>query len=136
MTVPLFHVKRGTPTTEELAALTAVLADKAQATAAANVRRPRAGPPPWGAPTAAHRHPLPLPGPGAWRQAIAGHPANGGLWTAARSSFRGRLGSPSGGPRAERWGFRAAGDAGGAVAAGGVADGGAGGASGAGGADA
>ena len=67
MTAPLFHVQRGTPTAEELAALTAVLAAKANAAAAS--RRRHAGPPPWGAPSAAHRRPLPPPGPGAWRRA-------------------------------------------------------------------
>ena len=66
MTAPLFHVQRGTPTAEELAALTAVLAAKANAAAAS---RRHAGPPPWGAPGAAHRRPLPPPGPGAWRRA-------------------------------------------------------------------
>jgi Acyl-CoA carboxylase epsilon subunit len=66
MTAPLFHVRRGTPTAEELAALTAVLAAKAHA--AATSRR-HAGPPPWGAPTAAHRRPLPPPGPDAWKRA-------------------------------------------------------------------
>ena len=67
MTAPLFHVQRGTPTAEELAALTAVLAVKANP--AATSRRRHAGPPPWGAPTAAHRRSLPSPGPGAWRRA-------------------------------------------------------------------
>ena len=73
---PMFHVKRGRPTPEELAALTAVLAAltavlaaKALASAAAGSRRRAAGPPPWGSPTAAHRQPLPAPGPGAWKRA-------------------------------------------------------------------
>jgi hypothetical protein len=71
VTGPLFHVERGDPTLEELAALTAVLAAKARAAAAARSRR-AAGPPPWGAPAAAHRHPLPAPGPGAWKRGL-GH---------------------------------------------------------------
>jgi Acyl-CoA carboxylase epsilon subunit len=99
MTAPLFHVKRGAPTAEELAALTAVLAAKASTAA-----RRRAGPPPWGAPGAAHRHPLPPPGPAAWKQAIAGNRATGGLWTAAGAPRPGPLGSPSGGPNAGRLG--------------------------------
>jgi hypothetical protein len=66
---PLFHVKRGHPTPEELAALTAVLAAKLRAATAARSRRHSAGPPPWGAPAAAHRRPLPAPGPGAWKRA-------------------------------------------------------------------
>jgi hypothetical protein len=66
---PLFHVKRGHPTAEELAALTAVLAAKLRAATAARSRRHSAGPPPWGAPAAAHRRPLPAPGPGAWKRA-------------------------------------------------------------------
>jgi hypothetical protein len=73
MSAPMFHVKRGHPTPEELAALTAVLAMKAGAAAAARTRHRHTGPPPWGTPTAAHRLPLPPPGPGAWK---------GGLWTA------------------------------------------------------
>jgi Acyl-CoA carboxylase epsilon subunit len=64
---PLFHVRRGRPTREELAALTAVLAARARSAAAAGSRR-AAGPPPWGAPAAAHRRPLPAPGPGEWRR--------------------------------------------------------------------
>jgi hypothetical protein len=66
---PLFHVKRGHPTPEELAALTAVLAAKLRAAAAAKSRRHSAVPPPWGASAAAHRRPLPAPGPGAWKRA-------------------------------------------------------------------
>jgi acyl-CoA carboxylase epsilon subunit len=66
MTAPLFHVRRGAPTAEELAALTAVLAAKANRAAAS---RRHAGPPAWGVPGAAHRRPLPPPGPGAWRRA-------------------------------------------------------------------
>jgi Acyl-CoA carboxylase epsilon subunit len=73
MSAPMFHVKRGHPTPEELAALTAVLAMKAGAAAAARTRHRHTGPPPWGTPIAAHRLPLPPPGPGAWK---------GGLWTA------------------------------------------------------
>ena len=69
MSEPLFHVKRGHPTPEELAALTAVLAAKLRAATAARSRRHSAGPPPWGAPAAAHRRPLPAPGPGAWKRA-------------------------------------------------------------------
>jgi hypothetical protein len=64
---PLFQVKRGHPTAEELAALTAALAAKVRSAAAIRWR-PAAGPPPWGAPAAAHRRPLPAPGPGVWRR--------------------------------------------------------------------
>jgi hypothetical protein len=67
---PMFHVKRGHPTPEELAALAAVLAAKARAATAAGSQRRAAGPPPWGSPAAAHRQPLPAPGPRAWRQAV------------------------------------------------------------------
>jgi Acyl-CoA carboxylase epsilon subunit len=70
VTAPLFHVKRGHPTPEELAALTTVLAARARAAAAAGSRRRDAGPPAWGSPAAAHRRPLPAPGPGAWRRAV------------------------------------------------------------------
>jgi Acyl-CoA carboxylase epsilon subunit len=66
-TEPLFHVKRGHPTAEELAALTTVLAARVRSAAAARGRRAD-GPPPWGAPAAAHRRPLPAPGPGVWRR--------------------------------------------------------------------
>jgi hypothetical protein len=65
---PLLHVKRGHPSPEELAALAAVLAAKSRAATAARARH-SAGPPPWGAPAAAHRRPLPPPGPGAWKRA-------------------------------------------------------------------
>jgi hypothetical protein len=92
VTGPLFHVQRGHPTPEELAALTAVLAAKAQASAAA--RRRHAAPPPWGDPAAAHRRPLPPPGHVTWR----------GLWTAAGAPFAARLRSPSGGPGDGGWG--------------------------------
>jgi hypothetical protein len=139
---PLFHVKRGHPTPEELAALTAVLAAKLRAASAARSRRHSAGPPPWGAPAAAHRRPLPAPGPGAWKRAAwvgvvggagvgalggvgavrAGgvvrgrgnevEPAGGGLWTAARPVSRGPLGSPSGGAGTRGRGSRAPGVAG------------------------
>jgi hypothetical protein len=80
---PLFHVKRGDPTPEELAALTAVLAAEARAATAARSARRAAGPPPWGSPAAAHRQPLPAPGPGAWKRAVRGQMgrAAGGLWT-------------------------------------------------------
>jgi hypothetical protein len=71
VTGPLFSVVRGDPTAEELAALTAVLAARVQAAAAAREARRQAGPPPWGAPSAAHRRPLPAPGPGAWQRAVA-----------------------------------------------------------------
>jgi Acyl-CoA carboxylase epsilon subunit len=74
---PLFHVKRGHPTPEELAALTAVLAAKLRAATAARSRRHSAGPPPWGAPAAAHRRPLPAPGPGAWKRAAWGGAVGG-----------------------------------------------------------
>jgi Acyl-CoA carboxylase epsilon subunit len=67
VSAPLFHVRRGHPTREELAALAAVLGAKARA-AAARSRRPST-PPRWGAPSAAHRRPLPTPGPGAWKRA-------------------------------------------------------------------
>jgi Acyl-CoA carboxylase epsilon subunit len=70
VSAPLFHVKRGHPTPQELAALTAVLAAKARAAEAASSRRRAAGPPPWGSPAAAHRQPLPAPGPGAWKRAV------------------------------------------------------------------
>ena len=60
MSEPLFHVKRGRPTLGELAALAAVLAARARSAAAARSRL-AAGPPPWGAPAAAH-------GPGVWRR--------------------------------------------------------------------
>jgi hypothetical protein len=68
MSDPLFHVERGHPTPEELAALTTVLAARARAATTARSRR-HAGPPAWGAPAAAHRHPLPAPGPGSWKRA-------------------------------------------------------------------
>jgi hypothetical protein len=81
---PMFHVKRGHPTPEELAAaLTAVLAAKALALAAAGSRRRTAGPPPWGSPTAAHRQPLPTPGPGAWKRA-----GRGGDWAGGGEGSR------------------------------------------------
>jgi hypothetical protein len=67
---PLFHVKPGHPTPEELAALTAVLAAKLRAATAARSRHHPAGPSPWGDPAAAHRRPLPAPGPGAWKRAV------------------------------------------------------------------
>jgi Acyl-CoA carboxylase epsilon subunit len=67
VTGPLFHVKRGDPTPEELAALTAVLA--AKAAAAARARRRHAGPPRW---------------------------AGLGLWTAAGTPPAARLRSPTG----------------------------------------
>jgi hypothetical protein len=118
----LFHVKRGHPTPEELAALTAVLAAKLRVAAAARSRRHSASPPPWGAPAAAHRRPLPAPGPGAWKRAawvgvVGGvgdevDPAGGGLWTAARPVSRGPLGSPSGGAGTRGRGSRAPGVAG------------------------
>jgi Acyl-CoA carboxylase epsilon subunit len=111
VTEPLFHVKRGHPTPEELAALTAVLAARARASAAA--RRRHAAPPPWGDPAAAHRRPLPAPGHGAWKRATPEHAtargwggggqagegqAGEGLWTAAGTPLAARLRSPSGGP--------------------------------------
>jgi acyl-CoA carboxylase epsilon subunit len=71
VTAPLFHVKRGSPTPAELAALTTVLAAKARA-AVAGSRRRSAGPPAWGSPAAAHRRSLPPPGPGAWKGAVRG----------------------------------------------------------------
>jgi hypothetical protein len=102
VTGPLFHVKRGDPTPEELAALTAVLAAKARAATAARSRHRPAGPPPWGSPdpsggagphylpagplwgspAAAHRQPLPPPGPGAWNRAAraeVGQAGGGGV---------------------------------------------------------
>ena len=75
---PMCHVKRGRPTPEARAALTAVLAATALASAAAGSRRRAAGPPPWGSPTAAHRQPLPAPGPGAWKRAGRGWDWPGG----------------------------------------------------------
>jgi Acyl-CoA carboxylase epsilon subunit len=102
VTGPLFHVKRGDPTPEELAALTAVLAAKARAAAAARSRR-HAGPPPWGDPATAHRRPLPAPGPGAWKR---------GLWTAAGTPFRGSATLPVGAPSTGWWGFRVPGNGG------------------------
>ncbi|MGY1748092.1 acyl-CoA carboxylase subunit epsilon [Modestobacter sp. SYSU DS0511] len=68
MTTPMLRVVRGEPSTEELAALTVVLA-------ALSTRRPRRRPTPvgaWGAPAALHRRPL-QPGPGGWL--AAGRPA-------------------------------------------------------------
>jgi Acyl-CoA carboxylase epsilon subunit len=105
---PLFHVKRGDPTPEELAALTAVLAAKARAATAARSRRRSAGPPPWGSPAAAHRRPLPAPGPGAWKRAArvgmghagwvgVGH-GGGGLWTTEDPPSAAGLPSRIGGP--------------------------------------
>jgi Acyl-CoA carboxylase epsilon subunit len=73
MSHPLFHVKRGHPTPEELAALTTVLAARVRAATAARSRH-HAGPPAWAAPAAAHRHPLPAPGPGSWKRAIVATP--------------------------------------------------------------
>ncbi|HET9560231.1 MAG TPA: acyl-CoA carboxylase epsilon subunit [Actinomycetota bacterium] len=87
MSAPMFHVKRGDPSPEELAALTAVLAIKAGSAAAARTRHRQTGPPPWGAPTAAHRLPLPPPGPGAWKR---------GLWTATDPRPAVRPRSPTG----------------------------------------
>jgi hypothetical protein len=68
---PLFRVVRGDPGPDELAALTAVLAVRARAAAAAASSRRHAGPPPWGAPAATLRRPLPVPAPGAWKRADA-----------------------------------------------------------------
>jgi Acyl-CoA carboxylase epsilon subunit len=79
---PLFQVRRGDPTPQELAALAVVLAARARVAAGARSRRRPAGPPPWGAPAAAHRRPLPVPGPGAWKR---------GLWTAAGTPLPGRV---------------------------------------------
>jgi Acyl-CoA carboxylase epsilon subunit len=105
VTESLFHLQRGHPTPEELAALTAVLAARARASAAARGRH--AAPPPWGDPAAAHRRPLPAPGPGAWKRAttedatgrgwVGGGQAGEGLWTAAGTPLAARLRPPSGG---------------------------------------
>jgi Acyl-CoA carboxylase epsilon subunit len=103
VTEPLFQVVRGDPTPEELAALTAVLAARAHAAEAATSRR-HLGPPPWGTPAAHHRHPLPPPGPGAWR----------GLWTAAGTEFPPSATLPVGGPFTLGWGSGVAGVARGA----------------------
>jgi acyl-CoA carboxylase epsilon subunit len=118
----MFHVKRGDPTPEELAALAAVLAVKARAATAARSRRRSAGPPPWGSPAAAHRQPLPAPGPGVWKRAVRGGVGwagggevgrlGGGLWTAPRPSRLGPLGSPTRGLGSAGWGSRAPGVAG------------------------
>ena len=113
MSDPLFHVKRGHPTPEELAALTAVLAATTQAATAARSRH-SAGPPAWGSPAAAHRQPLPPPGPGAWKRAVreamghaggvgVGRPGGGGvtgggLWTTEGPPSTVGLPSRIGGP--------------------------------------
>jgi hypothetical protein len=126
---PMFHVKRGRPTPEELAALTAVLAAKALASAAAGSRRRAAGPPPWGSPTAAHRQPLPAPGPGAWKRAGRGGDwagggevsrvnwarggavsrVGGGLWTTEDPTSAAGLPSRIGGPGSRGSGSRVSG---------------------------
>jgi acyl-CoA carboxylase epsilon subunit len=125
---PMFHVKRGHPTPEELAALTAVLAAKALALAAAGSRR-AAGPTPWGSPTAAHRQPLPAPGPGAWKRAGRGGDwagggegsrvnwarggtvgrVGGGLWTTEDPTSAAGLPSRIGGPGSRGPGSRVSG---------------------------
>jgi Acyl-CoA carboxylase epsilon subunit len=102
VSAPLFHVQRGHPNPEELAALTAVLAAKARA-AAARSRRPSA-PPRWGAPSAAHRRPLPPPGPGAWKR---------GLWTTGADCSAVGLPSRFGGPGISGWGSGAPANGGG-----------------------
>jgi hypothetical protein len=113
---PLFHVKRGHPTPEELAALTAVLAAKTRAAMAARSRQ-SAGPPAWGTPAAAHRRPPPPPGPGAWKRAVrvevghaggvgVGH-AGVGLWTTEDPPSAVRLPSRIGGPGSRGAGSRA-----------------------------
>jgi hypothetical protein len=135
VTTPMFHVKRGDPTPEELAALTAVLAAKVRAATAARSARRVAGPPSWGSPAAAHRKPLPPPGPGAWRRAVVGQvdragggglwttgdpPSAGGLWTTGDPPSAGGLPSRFGGPGSRGSGSRAprAAGAAGAVTAG------------------
>jgi hypothetical protein len=124
MSDPLFHVKRGHPTPEELAALTAVVAAKTRAATAARSRH-STGPPAWGSPAAAHRQPLPPPGPGAWKRAVregvgpaggvgmghaggvaVGH-AGGGLWTTEDPPSAVGLPSRIGGPGNRGSGSRA-----------------------------
>ncbi len=63
---PLLRVVRGTPSDEELAALTAVLA-AASPHGTANTPPPRGSA--WAAPAARLRTPL-HPGPGAWKAAV------------------------------------------------------------------
>jgi hypothetical protein len=104
VSAPLFHVKRGHPSPEELAAVTTVLTALTRA-AAAGSSRARAGPPRWGDPAAAHRRPFPPPGPGVW-VATGRLGTAGGLWTAAGPMPQGPLRSPSGGPSAGAWGSR------------------------------
>ena len=65
---PLLRVVRGTPSDEELAALTAVLAAASRVADAAPTR-PRSA---WGDPASQLRVPL-HPGPGAWRTSALAH---------------------------------------------------------------
>jgi hypothetical protein len=63
------RVVRGNPTPEELAAALAVVRARAAAATAAEPGPPRR-PSRWSAPAAAHRRPLPAPGPDAWRTSV------------------------------------------------------------------
>ncbi len=64
---PMFRIVRGTPTSEELAAIVGVLWSRRQA--AALVAAPAAVPSRWRASAAPRAGRLPAPGIGAWRAA-------------------------------------------------------------------
>jgi hypothetical protein len=64
---PVLRVVRGEPTTEELAALVAVVTATMATARARAASADRAGPTAW-TDRAARMAPLPRPGPGAWRR--------------------------------------------------------------------